>query len=229
MNPRYRAVRSANIIAMAWLLAACSGDDEAAGSKTNATGNGGDTNVTSSGGGGKMSEVGTGGGSSGTTAGSGGAGETGGVANGAGGSSYGDQSDAAIHDASAEGSLSGDDLCKGGAWPTADPTQPGMFEIVSEEPVGPVAGVVEDGGITRRFRMIRPKDLGKGGLCHPVITWGNGFGDNPPTYLQLLNQLASHGFVVIASLNHYVSMGDPPPMRDGVEWVIYQNADPTSP
>ncbi len=224
MTFRYHALRSANTVAMAWVLAACSADT--ADSKANANAGGGETKVTSGGGGQTMASAGAGpdgtGPAAGGTGGSGGAGGTDGAAN-------GDPSDAAVHDATADSSMSGDDLCKGGAWPTADPTQPGMFEIVSEEPVGPVAGVVEDGGITRRFRMIRPKDLGKGGLCHPVITWGNGFGDNPPTYLQLLNQLASHGFVVIASLNHYVSMGDPPPMRVGMEWVISQNADPTSP
>jgi dienelactone hydrolase len=102
--------------------------------------------------------------------------------------------------------------------------------VVTENDVGPTAGVTENGA-QRRFVLIRPKDLAQGGRCHPVITWGNGYGDNPPTYMVLLRQLASHGFVVVASLSHYVSQtpdGGPPPMQVGVDWVLQQNEDPAS-
>jgi predicted dienelactone hydrolase len=61
-----------------------------------------------------------------------------------------------------------------------------------------------------------------------VITWGNGTGSNPSLYKVLLNHLASHGFVVIASNSPQVAMGDPPPMIVGVTWVLEQNDDPTS-
>jgi dienelactone hydrolase len=71
-------------------------------------------------------------------------------------------------------------------------------------------------------------DLAQGGLCHPVITWGNGTGSNPGLYQVLLNHLASHGFVVIASDSPQVAQGDPPPMLAGITWVLEQNGDPTS-
>ena len=78
------------------------------------------------------------------------------------------------------------------------------------------------------FTLVRPTDLRQGGLCHPVITWGNGHGTTPSLYARVLNQLASHGFVVIASNSSQVSMGDPPPMLVGVTWVLEQNANPAS-
>jgi dienelactone hydrolase len=105
---------------------------------------------------------------------------------------------------------------------------PGPFATMTENNVGPATGVGADGGAAVAYTMFRPMDLAQGGLCHPVITWGNGTGSNPSLYRVLLNHLASHGFVVIASDSPQVSQGDPPPMVAGVTWVLEQNADPTS-
>jgi hypothetical protein len=129
-------------------------------------------------------------------------------------------------DAGATGGDAG--ACVPGAFPTADPSKAGPFAVTTETNVGPAAGVGTDGGAPPTFTLVRPKDLRQGGLCHPVITWGNGHGTTPTVYARLLNQLASHGFVVIASNSSQVSMGDPPPMLVGVTWVIEQNSDPTS-
>jgi len=104
----------------------------------------------------------------------------------------------------------------------------GPYATTTETNVGPAVGAGADGGPPVAFTMFRPKDLGQGGLCHPLITWGNGTGSNPSLYKVLLNQLASHGFVVIASDSPNVSQGDPPPMVAGVTWVLAQNDDPTS-
>jgi predicted dienelactone hydrolase len=108
--------------------------------------------------------------------------------------------------------------CPAGNFPTADPTKAGPFAVTTENNVGP------DGA----FTLVRPTSLTQSGLCHPVVTWGNGHGTTPNIYSRLLNQLASHGFVVIASNSSMVSMGDPPPMLAGVTWVVEQNADPAS-
>jgi predicted dienelactone hydrolase len=70
--------------------------------------------------------------------------------------------------------------------------------------------------------------MAQGGLCHPVVTWGNGTSSNPSMYKTLLTALASHGFVVIASNSPNVAQGNPAPMVAGVTWVLEQNADPTS-
>ena len=92
----------------------------------------------------------------------------------------------------------------------------------------PPRGAGADGGAPVAFTLFRPSDLAQGGLCHPVITWGNGTGSSPSGYRVLSTQLASHGFVVIASNSPNVATGTPPPMVAGVAWVLEQNADPTS-
>ena len=118
--------------------------------------------------------------------------------------------------------------CTTGTWPTADPSKTGPFVVQTDNNVGPQAGEVDDAGVAPQFTMFRPKDMAQGGLCHPVVTWGNGTGANPSMYKSLLGNLASHGFVVIASNSPNVSKGTPAPMIAGVTWVIDQNADPTS-
>ena len=126
------------------------------------------------------------------------------------------------------GSTSNGGACTTGTWPAADPAVAGPFATVMEENVGPQAGVGVDGGVAPQFTMFRPKDMAQGGLCHPVVTWGNGTGTTPSIYKILLTQLASHGFVIIASNSLNVAQGTPAPMVAGVTWVLDQNADPTS-
>jgi hypothetical protein len=87
--------------------------------------------------------------------------------------------------------------------------------------MGPFATVTENNvGHDMMFTMYRPKDLTQ---RHPVITWGNGTGTTPPTYGGLLKLYASHGFIVIASNSMNVGQGTPPPMLDGVTWVLEQD------
>jgi hypothetical protein len=137
--------------------------------------------------------------------------------------------------------------CVGNAWPTADPTTAGPFAVTADKNVGPLAGVVPDpvyGNTQQRFNVYRPTDLTKGGYCHPILVWANGHTDNPEpnpplcvtgggqycgSYLMLMDQLASHGFVVIASLSTITSQGDPLPTIVGLNWLIQQEDDPTSP
>ena len=118
--------------------------------------------------------------------------------------------------------------CPVGTWPAADPSAAGPFATVIENPIGPTAGVGVDGGAPPQFTLFRPKDLTQGGLCHPLITWGNGTGSTPTMYKVLLNNLASHGFVVIGSNSPNVAQGNPAPMVVGVTWALAQNDDPTS-
>jgi hypothetical protein len=127
------------------------------------------------------------------------------------------------------GAAQSGDNCTVGKWPAADPTAMGPYATVTENEVGPEAGAAdEDTGMVPKFTLFRPKDLSPGGLCHPVITWGNGTGSTPSLYKSLLNMFASHGFVVIGSNSKNVGQGDPQPMLVGVTWILEQNADPTS-
>jgi hypothetical protein len=138
--------------------------------------------------------------------------------------------------------------CVGQAWPTADPTNPGPFQVTADRDIGPEAGVVPDRifGEQQRFNIYRPSDLATSGLCHPILVWANGTGDNPEqrppecivepstntwcgTYPGLMNQLASHGFVVMASLSTDTAAGDPLPTITGLDWLLEQAEDPSSP
>jgi hypothetical protein len=139
--------------------------------------------------------------------------------------------------------------CVGQAWPTADPTSPGPFEVTAERNVGPLAGFLPDpvyGDVQQRFNVYRPSNLADSGFCHPILMWANGHGDNPEqhppecivnpatntwcgTYPGLINQLVSHGFVVIASLSTTTSRGEPLPTITGLDWLLEQAEDPTSP
>ncbi len=138
--------------------------------------------------------------------------------------------------------------CVGKAWTTADPTAAGPFQVESDKNVGPLAGYIPDpiyGNEQQRFNVYRPKNLATSGYCHPILVWANGHTDNPEpnpplcvvdaatgkwcgTYPGIINQLASHGFVVIASLSTTTSRGDPLPTIVGLNWLLAQAEDPTS-
>jgi dienelactone hydrolase len=163
----------------------------------------------------------------GATTGSGGSGRGGSGSGGSGSGGAGTEVPATDAGAPTDASSTGEG-CTIGPFPAADPSVAGPFATVTETNVGPVAGVPWDGGTPPHFTMFRPKDLAEGGLCHPVITWGNGTGCTPSIYKVLLNHLASHGFVVIASDSPNVAQGSPAPMVAGVTWVLEQNDDPTS-
>lgn len=157
--------------------------------------------------------------SGGTNAGSGGGTSTGGTSPASGGAATGGTG-------TGGGMAGGSGDCA--AWATADPSQPGPFEVLTETNVGPLAGVGEDDQPTD-FTVFRPAELGSDGHCHPIVTWGNGTGSTPDLYGTLLEHLASHGFIVIGSNSPNVAQGDPPPMVVGVEWLIEQNEDAASP
>ena len=136
--------------------------------------------------------------------------------------------------------------CVGKAWPTADPTKAGPFAVTTEKNVGPLAGAIPDpvyGNMQQRFNVYRPTDMATSGYCHPILVWNNGHTDNPEpnpplcvtgggqycgSYLMVMQQMASHGFVVIASLSTITSQGNPLPNIVGLDWLMAQANDPTS-
>ena len=133
--------------------------------------------------------------------------------------------------------------------PTANPAAAGPFQVAADKNVGPLAGYVPDpiyGDQQQRFNIYRPKNLADSGYCHPILVWANGHTDNPEPnppdcvvdsgankwcgqYLPLMNHLASHGFVVIASLSTTTSRGDPLPTIAGLDWLLQQAEDSSSP
>lgn len=145
-----------------------------------------------------------------------------------GGSAGGSSKSGGTASAGAAGTTAAGGGCTVGTWPTADPTLAGPYKVVTKTDVGPEAGVANDDGTVPKFTLFRPDTLSPGGLCHPVVTWGNGTGSTPALYRSLLGNLASHGFVVIGSNNENVGQGDPKPMLVGVTWILEQNEDPSS-
>ncbi len=138
--------------------------------------------------------------------------------------------------------------CVGKAIPSADPTKAGPFQVATDKEVGPLAGVVPDPiykDKQQRFNVYRPSNLEQGGYCHPILIWANGYRDNPEQkppdcivnqndqwcgqYSPLLKHLASHGFVVVASLSTATAEGDPLPTIAGLNWIIEQAEDSSSP
>jgi hypothetical protein len=137
----------------------------------------------------------------------------------------------------------------GKQWPTANPTAAGPFQVAADKMIGPLAGYTPDpiyGDQQQRFNVYRPKDLATSGYCHPILVWANGHTDNPEQnpplcvtdsgankwcgqYLPMMNHLASHGFVVIASLSTTTSKGDPLPTIAGLDWLLQQSEVSTSP
>lgn len=197
----------------------------ACGSSEPARGSGGNSGTSTSTGGASANDVGgqpsaSGGGSAAQTAGTGAT---------AGSTTAGSAGNAGSGVSGSGGAAPSADDCTIGTWPAADPTATGPYETVTENEVGPEAGAAdEETGAVPKFTLFRPKELSPNGLCHPVITWGNGTGSTPNLYRSLLGLFASHGFVVIASNSKNVAQGDPRPMLVGVTWVLEQNADPTS-
>lgn len=139
--------------------------------------------------------------------------------------------------------------CVGERVPSANPKNAGPFQVAADKNVGPLAGVVPDpiyGDQQQRFNVYRPANLEQSEYCHPILIWANGYRDNPEQnppdcvvdsnanrwcgqYSPMLNHLASHGFVVVASLSTATAEGDPLPTIAGLDWILEQTEDAESP
>lgn len=94
-------------------------------------------------------------------------------------------------------------------WPDADIGADGPFESMTVMNTGPNNG----------YLLCYPVELGRDGLKHPIVTWGNGAGSTPGNYT-LLPRLATHGFVVIASNSSSVTGAL---LKGGIDWLITEN------
>ena len=114
----------------------------------------------------------------------------------------------------------------------------------------PASRIVEDGG-TGEYKAImisepslathtvfRPQDLSAFGKKNklPIIAWGNGACANSPwEHVNFLNEVASHGFLVIA-IGPMPAEGEQgrgrsqsSQLADAIDWAIAQNSDKNSP
>jgi dienelactone hydrolase len=72
-----------------------------------------------------------------------------------------------------------------------------------------------------------PDDLGRDGLLHPVVLWGNGTWLNPEHYEPLLQHLAKQGFIVAAAFTSNAGSGRE--MLAGLDHLTELNQNPDSP
>jgi hypothetical protein len=95
--------------------------------------------------------------------------------------------------------------------PVTDYTAPGPFDPTME---------IDNTGPDGMYTMYRPTNLDQNGFKFIPTTWGNGITTTPQTYPVLLNTIASHGFVIIASNSTSVTSDL---MIAGLDWLIAQN------
>jgi len=98
--------------------------------------------------------------------------------------------------------------------PATDVSMMGPWATTIEMNVGPNKGWV-----------VRPTDLGKDGVLHPIFTWGAGAGTNASNYKDHLTMIASHGFVV----EGHASTGDGSDHKGAVDWLLEENEKSGSP
>jgi pimeloyl-ACP methyl ester carboxylesterase len=75
--------------------------------------------------------------------------------------------------------------------------------------------------------IYHPNDLGRDGLLHPVVLWGNGTWLNPEHYEPLLQHLAKQGFIVAAAFTSNAGSGRE--MLAGLDKLTRLNEDSESP
>lgn len=134
-----------------------------------------------------------------------------------GGSAAGSGGSAAASGAGAAGSggSSGPAMTTTGTLPAiADPAMPGAFTVKRTNNVGPL----------NSYTTFEPVELGKDGIKHPIFVWGPSAGANPDIYLQLLNHIASHGFVVVA----YNTAAQGPELTRGIDWILSEGQNVNS-
>lgn len=86
-----------------------------------------------------------------------------------------------------------------------------------------VSNVVIKDGKNNSYKIYYPSQLsGKS----PVITWGNGTGQSPDTYVRTFNHLASWGFIVID--NYEESTIDGSSILESAKVLIRENSNPNS-
>lgn len=84
--------------------------------------------------------------------------------------------------------------------------------------------VIQNTGPDGAYTIYYPTELGQGGQKHAIVTWGNGTYGFPAVYA-ILGHWASHGMVVIASNDLFVTAEQ---MTAGIDYMLAQNTDPQS-
>jgi hypothetical protein len=75
------------------------------------------------------------------------------------------------------------------------------------------------------YTLFRPAEL-REGETYPVLTWGNGTCSHPLLFTELLEHVASHGFIIIAPNTRWTGGGEE--MLNGIDFILSENDNPDS-
>jgi hypothetical protein len=117
----------------------------------------------------------------------------------------------------------------GAAGSTSTAGFPQLPRVTTTDGPGPFTTMVKVKNTPPGGWLIYPKDIGKDGIKHPIFLFGPGGGTTPDTYETMgmhWDRYGSYGFVIYVIA---MSTGDGAPMKAGLDWVIKQNDDMTSP
>lgn len=101
--------------------------------------------------------------------------------------------------------------------------------VTTTDGPGPFKEVVKVKSTPPGGWLIYPKEIGKDGIKHPLFVFGPGGGTTPQTYDQMgmhWDRYGSYGFVIYVLPR---STGDGAAMKAGLDWLIEQNDDASSP
>jgi hypothetical protein len=101
-----------------------------------------------------------------------------------------------------------------GATPSSS-TLPSVSDLKQPGPFTPTRTAGPSG-----YVLFTPKELGKGGVKHPVVSWGPGAAEDAGMFTTLLNHLASHGFAVIS----FDGTPQDAELTKGLDWLLAENA-----
>jgi hypothetical protein len=101
--------------------------------------------------------------------------------------------------------------------------------VMTTDGMGPFNGVEKVKNTPPGGWLIYPKEIGKDGIKHPLFIFGPGGGTTPDTYESMgmhWDRYGSYGFVIYVLPQ---STGDGSAMKAGLDWLIEQNDDSSSP
>jgi acetyl esterase/lipase len=131
----------------------------------------------------------------------------------------------------------GGECCKGGGHGCCK--EEAKTRVIEDGGTGDYKAIMKEEPTLKEHTVIVPQDLTPFSATKPlpVLVWGNGACANSPfEHINFLNEIASHGYIVLATGN--IPMTDEwykgPMSRseqqiESIDWIIAQNADPKSP
>jgi enterochelin esterase-like enzyme/uncharacterized protein YciI len=110
-----------------------------------------------------------------------------------------------------------------------------LSEVIENGGTGDYPAVMVTEASLPTHTVFKPQDLTQFGQKNklPIIAWGNGACfDSPFEHVNFLNEVASHGFLVVA-IGNMPKQTDvrskSQKLLDAIDWAMAQNADPNSP